>query len=157
MTREEMLALDQRFWSKVVKTDGCWIWQGALASNGYGRFSINNRRYPAHRLAYQDAIGPIEDGLVMDHLCRNRACVNPLHLEPVTNQENIKRGIGGAMLKARNDAITECPRGHPYTPENTRRDRKGSRNCRTCDKANAARWTEKRRARASLLSEKGEG
>ncbi len=88
-------SLDERFWAKVEKTDGCWLWTGAT-SNGRGRFNTGEwdgwkRSAPAHRVAYQLVIGPIPEGLEIDHLCNNPICVRPDHLEPVTRSENARR------------------------------------------------------------------
>ncbi len=109
----------------------CWVWSGSL-SRGYGNFYPNGRRskVPAHRWAYQLWIGPIQTGLQIDHLCFNRACVNPSHLEPVTAQVNILRGRGVAAQNARK---THCPTGHAYTADNTFIS-KGKRYCRECDR-----------------------
>lgn len=88
-----------RFWSKVEVTDGCWFWTGWLNKKGYGQFDIPGWKPRAHRLAYELMVGRILDGLQLDHLCRNRRCVRPDHLEPVTNRENSRRGDTGKHLR----------------------------------------------------------
>jgi hypothetical protein len=124
------LSLAARFWKKVHVTDGCWLWQGALSKDGYGRFSFDHTYAYAHRWAYEYMRGPIRDGLTLDHLCRNRGCVNPDHLEPVTIRENTLRGEGPTAQRA---AMTHCPKGHEFTPENTYvRPATGHRQCRAC-------------------------
>jgi hypothetical protein len=116
----------------VDKTQDCWNWTGAL-DNGYGRFQGGPRGskvHRAHRLAYELLVGPIPEGLVLDHLCRNRRCVNPDHLEPVTNRINVLRGEGWAASRARQ---THCIHGHEFTPANTYVDpKRGTRGCREC-------------------------
>lgn len=125
-----------------VNEFGCWIWQGATDSRGYGRISIHNRRSClAHRVAYEAFVGKCDDELELDHLCRNPSCVNPWHLEPVTHEENVRRGSAGAVNGARMHAKTHCKYGHPYTSENTRIDTRGARVCRTCQR----NWTRRRR------------
>lgn len=97
----------ERFWSKVARTSsGCLVWTGYCNENGYGYFRIDHERiYRAHRFAYQMEVGPIPDGLELDHLCRVRNCVNPEHLEPVTAVENMRRAI-----EARPPRIPGAPR-----------------------------------------------
>lgn len=127
-----------------IQSDGCWMWCAALDAHGYGRFGIRGvtradwRMRLAHRVSYETYVGPIPEGLDLDHLCRNRACVNPAHLEPVSRSENLRRSplMGAAAL-----AKTHCPRGHEYDERNTRITTSGARDCRECHRA---RWdTEK--------------
>jgi hypothetical protein len=122
-----MLVLDrktkERLLNKIKIGDGCWEWQGSKDKSGYGVFSMKNssglhKGFRAHRVTYEVLIGDIPDGLVIDHLCRNTSCVNPTHLEPVTNAENIRRGESGIHEKSK----TRCPKFHPYDKENTRYD-----------------------------------
>jgi hypothetical protein len=118
----------ERFWEKVAKggPDECWVWQSVL-SDGYGRFTTSEGSKRAHRISYETLVGPIPNGLTLDHLCMNRACVNPAHLEPVTAVENIKRG---ALRR------THCKHGHSEWVI----DYRGNRVCVPCDVAKRARW-----------------
>lgn len=119
-------ATTDRFWAKVRKTSTCWIWTSTISKSGYGRFGINSKTVAAHRFSWESLNGPVPEGLVLDHLCRVRHCVNPEHLEPVTNGENILRGIGPAAINKRK---THCKRGHVLTP---RKGYPGTRECRPC-------------------------
>lgn len=125
--------LGERFWSKVDKSGECWLWTASKQKTGYGQFFVTHRKMVyAHRLAYELLRGPIQPGLHLDHLCRNRACVNPAHLEPVTNRINVLRG---KTIAAKNAAKIHCKNGHPFTAENTwfyKGKREGGRQCRSC-------------------------
>ena len=101
----------ESFWKKVEKTEHCWNWTGVILNNGYGQFYINYEKHLAHRWAYLTERGGIEEGKVLDHLCRNRKCVRPSHLEQVTRGENVLRGEG---ITAKFAAATECVNGHPF-------------------------------------------
>ena len=115
-----------RLADKMRVGDGCWEWTGGKTPQGYGMVA----RRQAHRVVYELLAGPIPDGLVIDHLCRNRGCVRPDHLEPVTNRENLMRGEG---ITAAFAAQTHCKRGHPFNDANTYRRPDGGRQCRACN------------------------
>ena len=120
----EPITAEQRFFAKVTQADDCWLWNHT-DPNGYGTlFSDDNVRWLPHRWSFTYLREAIPEGLELDHLCRNRACVNPWHLEPVTRRVNAARGVG---------SIEACKHGHSYTPENTyTRPDRGTRQCRTC-------------------------
>lgn len=109
----------------------CWEWTGARMHNGYGQLVVGGIRYAVHRYVYEQLVGPIPEGLDLDHLCRNRACVNPIHLEPVTRGENLRRGY----LAEPRSAKTHCIRGHAFDAANTRISKAGKRQCRSCDRS----------------------
>lgn len=129
------LPLGERFYAKVDKGGQCWLWTGAINGHGYGHIKIAGRMQYAHRVAYELEVGPIPDGLVLDHLCRNRSCVNPDHLEPVPHRANVLRGEGATASHARQES---CKRGHPFDAANTYAWN-GRRICRACRSAMLAR------------------
>lgn len=136
------LSPEERFWPRVKATpEGCWEWQGNRNNVGYGLFKLNRRYVVAHRFAYEAMISEIPDGLEIDHLCRNRACVNPYHMDPVTHRVNMQRGK--LALRA------ECGKGHPFAGENLAFTSSGSRVCVTCKRAASARYKQRVRAAAS--------
>ena len=128
---------EARFWMKVNKIEtGCWEWTGAKFRDGYGLFYVaSHGNIGAHRFSYRLAYGDIPEGLQLDHLCRVRHCVRPDHLEPVTVQENIRRGMAG-KLNHYQKTKTHCPQGHPYDTQNTL-FYKGTRRCRECSRVRA--------------------
>jgi hypothetical protein len=104
---------EDSFWSRVQcrPYEECWYWAGTIMADGYGHFCWQGKKILAHRMMYELVNGPIPAGVVVDHLCRNRGCVCPFHLEAVTNKENALRGISFTAINAKK---THCPRGHPY-------------------------------------------
>lgn len=142
--RRHVLTEDERFLPHVAPgpvpetrpgLGECHVWTGIQAASGYG-YMTSPGRAPhrlAHRVSYERSFGPIPAGMVIDHLCRNRICVNPAHLEAVTNEENLRRGKG---YRLRNGMDSSCINGHRYTPENTyvNRNDPSDRRCRACQR-----------------------
>lgn len=133
-----MSRLDRVLLHAVEREGGCWEWGAYKSAAGYGRLTIDGSPgLYAHRVAYEELIGSIPEGLQLDHLCRNRACINPWHLEPVTPVVNTRRGEG-------HGSETHCPQKHPYSGANLyiHVDKTGQRRrmCRTCNRQRAAAW-----------------
>lgn len=125
----------ERFEAKIAyePMSGCWLWAACVDRPGYGRFGLRGGTRPAHRIAYEHLVGPIPPGLTIDHLCRQRCCVNPEHMEPVSRGENVLRGESLSAQRARQK---RCRRGHSFS-----RASDGRRYCRACKAlADAARW-----------------
>jgi len=140
------LSLAERVITKYVVNGetGCWLWTGRIGDDGYGTIAAGadvdearpRRALRAHRVMYELLVGPIPEGLVIDHLCRVRGCVNPEHLEPVTERINLLRGD---TVTARNASVTHCPQGHPYDEANTFRRKNNGRECRECGRERCRR------------------
>lgn len=150
--------MPRKFWARTLKTDSCWQWIGPISREGYGRLQLppaNGKRdwLLAHRYAYEMLRGPIPAGLHIDHLCRNRACVNPDHLEPVTCATNVLRGVG---IAARNHRKSHCVNGHPLSGANlaprTAASGNLARECLACRRAKTRRYQDKQKSNRQLAS-----
>lgn len=130
--------LPERLEEKITKTNGCWLWNAATNSKGYGVSWDGSRTVYAHRYVYELLKSEIPEGLHIDHLCRVVNCVNPDHLEPVTCKENVRRGD----VSLRHLSKTHCPKGHPYSGNNLITEKNGWRKCRVCVNAGKRRRRE---------------
>lgn len=137
---------EDRFWKRIKFTDSCWLWTGPTRSPDslYG-FIFDKKLMPVHRFSYELLVGTIAEGLVIDHLCRVKLCVNPSHLEAVTVHENTMRGIS---FSAKNAIKTHCPKGHEYDKANTYLTPLAKRDCRECRRMATKRYEAKRRVLA---------
>ena len=128
----------ERIAEKIDASGDCWEWTGARIG-GYGRMWCNGKNKLAHRFVWESLVGPIPDGMTLDHLCRNPGCVNPDHLEVVTHRVNVLRGCSPSARHARK---TQCPQGHPYDEKNAYLGPSGRRYCRQCGREREARRTQ---------------
>lgn len=144
------LAAEEKFWDRVSKQGSCWVWTGEINGWGYGATHVERKHRSAHRVAYEMARGPIPPGMQVDHLCGNKVCVNPDHLEPVTLQENLRRArVAGRIfdLGVFHKAKTQCPHGHAYVPGNLYLPPRGGRICLTCKRKHLIAWKLSRKRR----------
>lgn len=156
--------IEERFWARVHKVPAeCWTWQSTTSPGGYGVFRFKNNKFSAHVWAYRRFVGPVPEGLQLDHLCHtrdtscsggdscpHRRCVNPEHLEPVTPRENTLRG---KSIQAANADKTHCVNGHPFSAMNTRISPQGTRVCKACQRAATARYKARRRLKINPQTE----
>jgi len=119
----------------------CWYWVSSKTINGYGQFSLNGKTKLAHRLSYEHFKEKIPKELQINHICRTRHCVNPDHLEAITQQENIGKGLGGINNRIK----THCPQGHEYSKENTQIRPNGKRNCRICHRIGSNQYNQRKK------------
>lgn len=138
-----MTVLD-RLADKFTIGDGCWQWTAARSASGYGVFWVDGRNASAHRVMYELMVGPIPAGLDIDHLCRNRLCVRPAHLEPVSERVNTLRGTAPSAVNAHK---SECRRGHALAGANLYVNPRGERQCRECQRAACRRYEARNRGR----------
>jgi HNH endonuclease len=152
MPTEEVL---QKLWDRMVDKfdiheNGCWVWNRTISSQGYGRLGRTGTTNFAHRISYWFHVGGIPEGLDLDHKCRCRACINPSHLEPVTNKVNAQRGRAGAHNREK----TECAKGHAFDSRNTGVRANGTRYCRECLRANSILFNRTHPERRREISQK---
>lgn len=127
----------ERLFSLIDASGDCWEWTGRTNHVNRGVFYANGKTHQAHRIVWETLVGPVPDGLELDHLCRHTVCVNPDHLEPVTHRENMLRGFNPSADNAKK---THCKRGHPFDEKNTYVRPNGHRTCRRCLGMLQRRW-----------------
>lgn len=142
LIQSRRIPVEQRLARLTLKSDsGCWIWLGGKQPSGHGKIRIEGKTYQVHRVAFELVKGSIPKGLVLDHLCKNPSCINPDHLEPVTQRINLLRGN---TFAAHNAAKTHCPKGHPYSGENLKSNARGDRICIQCRRVSDRKFNAKR-------------
>ena len=149
-TETEDAVLWNRIVERTVITADCWYWTGKPANTGYGQINRNRIVRNPHRIVYEMLVGEIPEGKQLDHLCRNRLCVNPKHLEPVTPKENLLRSP--LTVPSINKAKTHCPSGHPYDENNTQTQKDGSRKCKVCSYKRKKAWRKRLQAEGKRYS-----
>lgn len=143
----------QAFFEKVNQTSECWLWTGTLTSRGYGRFHIHGKRFRAHRWSYERFVNKIEEGLTIDHLCKNKSCVKPQHLEAVTNSVNISRywANDSSITESRDWKTGTCTNGHDLSivgyVDRKKKNGSISRECIQCRRNQHRRHYEKKHAK----------
>jgi len=140
-----MGSLDRVLARVSVTPFGCWEFTGYRLDSGYGRAAMDGQLWLTHRLVWTLLVGDIPAGRELDHLCKNKPCCNPEHLEPVTRGENIRRGPQVGIKAARERAKTHCPASHPYDDANTYWTRQGHRQCRKCKSEAIIRYSQSNR------------
>ena len=141
--KENIEDLIKRILPKIkVSKVGCWEWLGRTVKDGYGNINVNKKRISIHRILYKYYHGKLDSELEIDHICRNRVCCNPLHLEQVTHKENVLRGFS---LNAINARKTLCIRGHSLSGDNIRIEKYGSRRCKKCKNENQMKRRKQKR------------
>lgn len=154
MSLDDMPWLERQFWSRVDTTGPCWIFTGSRSKN-YGLISFAGQSYPMHRAVWEQLVGPIPDGMHLDHLCRNTICCNPDHLEPVTPKENFRRGVCLDTRKPRWFAHEACDRGHDINAEGALMWHGGKRRCRQCKNEYQREYQRQLRAKRRLERQNG--
>lgn len=143
MLPADLPALKMKLYERAQESDGCWLWTGVLNEGGYGQFSWKGKTWRVHRLAYRVFVGDFDDSLAIDHLCSNRSCINPAHLDAVTHLENNRRSSAVEVNRNRSAQATHCKNGHEYTQQNTALTRRANgrhhRVCITCRRAKDVR------------------
>lgn len=150
VTPREKRSVEDRFWEKVDRRldDECWPWLASLTNSGYGSMMLDDKPEGAHRISYELLRQEIPEGMVIDHLCGNRWCVNPWHMDVVTQSENIRRSKPDRDINPRSRSPKkECRNGHEFTPENTRIDPDGYQRCKTCERKQSLAGYYRRKAR----------